>query len=134
MRWGSARRACCLPSRVLYVPFMESAQIASQASAVSRVPQAGSWGQASMQAARAARGQQVLVQAGRCQCPPAPSLPPAHLKRSSRLGPSRSMTMTLYSPSTPYHRRPGMPAVESVGGGGQPQCFGGGADGQCRES
>ncbi len=32
------------------------------------------------------------------------------LKRSSKLGPSRSMTMTLYSPSTPYHRRLGMPA------------------------
>lgn len=33
------------------------------------------------------------------------------LNRSSRLGPSRSMTITLYSPSTPYHRRLGIPAV-----------------------
>ena len=33
------------------------------------------------------------------------------LKRSSKLGPSRSMTITLYSPSIPYHRRFGIPAA-----------------------
>ncbi|MFS7888456.1 hypothetical protein Hanom_Chr00s000001g01595291 [Helianthus anomalus] len=32
------------------------------------------------------------------------------LKRSSRLGPSRSMAMALYSPSTPNHLRLGTPA------------------------
>eukprot|EP00983_Pelagomonas_calceolata_P054091 1143560-Pelagomonas_calceolata.AAC.8 len=42
------------------------------------------------------------------------------LKRSSRLGPSRSMTMTLYSPSTPYHFKAGIPAawVQVRGRGG----------------
>lgn len=33
------------------------------------------------------------------------------LNRSSKLGPSRSITMTLYSPSIPYQRRFGMPAA-----------------------
>ena len=33
------------------------------------------------------------------------------LKRSSKLGPNKSMTITLYSPSTPYHLRLGMPAA-----------------------
>ena len=34
------------------------------------------------------------------------------LNRSSRLGPKRSKTITLYSPSIPYHRMLGMPAAK----------------------
>jgi hypothetical protein len=35
------------------------------------------------------------------------------LKRSSRLGPNKSRTKTLYSPSTPNHLMFGIPAAET---------------------